>query len=702
MHRIIASLAVAAVFSVTFGSAPSYSQEGTERSFDTIVVSAGRHAEATREVTSNITVIDSEAIERTVGTTLQALMVEQGFQAYTFGGSDYGNAASSLIYIRGYGQSSMAYSEINAMSLILLNGHRTNNSYINMVPLANIERVEVIRGPAAVQYGASALGGIVNVITKRGEGPLTGSVEAGFGSWSKRTGMLGLSGVTGPLDFSFGMSSSGYDDYHTGHGHVYPHTKVDNTTGYDIDLGINFLDTQRIGLHLNYGGVNGEVTGQSEAIQLTAPNSYSRVHNYAYNGTISYEGSANDGHLSWLTNYTYARSSMRMQSFTDPNDVWGAWGALYPIPSYWNDNRSDMDQFQVQMTYDHPYFSLTPGFESVKYEGNSLTSYSNGVKSKTRFKNYAAFLLAKLRLLDGDLIFSAGGRYDKVEETNYQTTYNKSKFTPSFGVAYSPVSFLKLRANYSEGFSVPNADQLFGDGSSYLPSPDLVPQENKTIEFGLDVSYDFFEGSATYFISDFKNKFIGVPTNIPRPYSGMYNIFRNLDGAALAGLELSLSYDIARAMGQNFSLKPYLNLTWMTKRENKVGTAAVSYVIPDPSALPYTPDLLMSYGLTFDYPDIGLNANINASYFGKSYVNDWYDLDYIAAALVGSATAPWIEHGGFTVVNLSVTKRVLDFGGHGHLDFKGQVGNLFDAAEGYAAGITIPGRNFYAGLVYNF
>jgi vitamin B12 transporter len=699
--RIEKLLAISAAVSIALfcQTLEAIAQEEPESRLDTLVVSASRHMETTREVTSNITVIDSEALMRSTGSTLQSVLVQQGFQAYNYGGSSYGNAAGSLLYIRGYGQSSMGFSEINAQSLILINGHRINNSFLNIIPLVNIDRVEIIRGPAAVQYGASALGGIVNIITRRGDGALTGSIETGAGSFHKMNGRIEFSGSAGPIDFSMGVSETGYGDYKTGDGITYPHTRVNNSNGFDVDVGYSIFDRHRIGIHFNYGGLTGEVTGYPDRLQMISPNSYSYVDDYAYNSTVSYEGSSVDSNLSWFINYTFARSSRKMKSFMDPNDIYSYPGAvLYPDVSYWSDETVDMDQVQAQLTYDHRYFSLTPGIEYTKYEGSDLTNYSGGLPSRFSFKNSAGYLIAKLRLLEGGLVISAGTRYDRLDESDFEQNYKYSKFTSSFGVSYSPVHFLKVRANFAEGYSLPNEQQIFGD-SSYLPNPDLVPQESRTLEFGIDISYVNFDASVTYFMSDFRNKFIAVGTDQRKPTTGFWSRFENLEGAEQDGLELSLRYDLARSLGQDFSLSPYLNITWMTKRKNKDGTAGTTYVTIDPFALPYTPDLLASYGISFDHPGVGLTANVNASYFGKSYVRDWYDPDYVAGNI---SSAPWFEHGGFTVVDLSFTQRIIDFGNRGRLDFKGQIGNVFDIAEGYAKDVTIPGRSFYAGIVYNF
>ncbi|MDR1041593.1 MAG: TonB-dependent receptor [Deltaproteobacteria bacterium] len=686
MRRIIVSLALV----IIFWSVPSYSQPQSGGYLDIVVVTAGKTLETLREVTSNITVIDSEEIDRTAGHNLLSVLAEQGIQTYMFGATNYGTGANSTVYMRGYGQGSMSFSEVNAFTLILLNGHRINNGYANMINMDNVERVEIIRGPTAVQYGPSSLGGVINIITKLGEGPLTAHVSVGAGSFDKDEEKISLSASHQGFDFSVGASRTSFGDFTTANGNVWKHSRVDESSGIDADVGYSFLDTHRIGLHFNHMKIKGEVPGWTESLQLLYPDTFSTVDNYVWNSTLSYTGSTSDERLSWFANYTTSKSNFDSDGFYDPNpNEPFAGGSRYPVPAWYDGSNFDMNQIQAQLTYDHPIFSLSPGFEHVKYKGNALyTSGSYASLTKSEFKDTAGYLLAKLKLLDEKLIISAGGRYDSFELSNYTRAYRTTKFTPSFGIAYSPIPYLKLRANYASGFSVPNASQAFGGGTT-LPNPDLKPQENTTIEFGADVSVNHFSGSVTYFISDFKNKFISVMVAPPNVMQ-----FRNLKGADLAGLELSLNYDIAGALGQDYSIRPFFNLTWMSKYENKDPNVVVSIA---PDKMPYTVDMLLSYGLNFDHPGLNLSARLIANYYGKSYVQDWYDDSYFVTYV-----APWVHKEGFTVVDFSFSKRLLDMGDKGNLSLEGQFGNVFNSNGAYNRGVTIPGRNFFLSLSYDF
>jgi vitamin B12 transporter len=69
----------------------------------------------------------------------------------------------------------------------------------------NVERIEIIRGPSAIAYGSQAANGLVNVITKRGEGEFKGPAQVGFGRFGLRDQELGFDGRQGPIDYSLGF-----------------------------------------------------------------------------------------------------------------------------------------------------------------------------------------------------------------------------------------------------------------------------------------------------------------------------------------------------------------------------------------------------------------------------------------------------------------------------------------------------------------
>ncbi len=130
----------------------------------------------------NVTIITSEQIEASPAKTIPELLsLEAGILSRSFFGN---SAARSTIDIRGFGATS------TQNTLILLDGRRLNDidqSSINYaaIPIHNIERIEVVRGSGGVLYGDGAVGGSINIITKRAQaGEKTGIAKVSYGSYA--------------------------------------------------------------------------------------------------------------------------------------------------------------------------------------------------------------------------------------------------------------------------------------------------------------------------------------------------------------------------------------------------------------------------------------------------------------------------------------------------------------------------------------
>jgi iron complex outermembrane receptor protein len=148
---------------------------------DPLTVVSTRLDDEVANAPKNITIITSEQIEASPAKTIPELLsLEAGILSRSFFGN---SAARSTIDIRGFGASS------TQNTLILLDGRRLNNidqSSINYaaIPIHNIERIEIIRGSGGVLYGDGAVGGAINIITKRAQaGEKSGVAKVSYGSY---------------------------------------------------------------------------------------------------------------------------------------------------------------------------------------------------------------------------------------------------------------------------------------------------------------------------------------------------------------------------------------------------------------------------------------------------------------------------------------------------------------------------------------
>ncbi|HOY09873.1 MAG TPA: TonB-dependent receptor plug domain-containing protein, partial [Candidatus Omnitrophota bacterium] len=169
---------------------------GRDMDLGEIIITASRMGQREGAVSSDITVITPQDIALSPSRSMSEVMEEQaGIFMYEPGTS----LKVSTIDIRGFGDT--AKNNV----LFLLNGRKMNsidNSGFDpvQIPLEAIERVEVTRGAGSVLYGDNAVGGVVNIITKKeGEGKISGALGVSHGSYNTTSEDLTVSGRQGPL-----------------------------------------------------------------------------------------------------------------------------------------------------------------------------------------------------------------------------------------------------------------------------------------------------------------------------------------------------------------------------------------------------------------------------------------------------------------------------------------------------------------------
>ena len=155
-----------------------------------VLVTAARMPQSARDVLSDTLVITADQLAQSGQRTLvDVLQQQRGFEISRNGGP----GTVSSVFIRG---------AANNQSVVLVDGVRIGSATLGgatweTIPLSQIERVEVVYGPMSSLYGADAIGGVVQIFTKRGDGPARATVSAGLGSYGTRSLEAGLSGSGG-------------------------------------------------------------------------------------------------------------------------------------------------------------------------------------------------------------------------------------------------------------------------------------------------------------------------------------------------------------------------------------------------------------------------------------------------------------------------------------------------------------------------
>ena len=200
-------------------------QEVAAATLDPIVVTAARGPQRLTALTADVTVIGREEIARAGAQSLAELLQRQpGIQISMNGGA----GATSAVFLRGVNGN---------QTLVLIDGMRVGSATagataLEAIPLDLIDHIEILRGPASSLYGADAVGGVIQVFTRRGDGARAFNATAGYGTYGTTEATAGVGGAQGawryaiqggyqgsrgfnaianPADSSFNPDRDGYD-----------------------------------------------------------------------------------------------------------------------------------------------------------------------------------------------------------------------------------------------------------------------------------------------------------------------------------------------------------------------------------------------------------------------------------------------------------------------------------------------------------
>lgn len=627
---------------------------------DEVVVTAGRIGETRKDVSANITVISREDLERAVARNVGDLFAELGIgHVQKYPGS------LTAIAIRGF-RTETHGNDLQGHVLVLLDGRRAGTGNVAKIFTGNVERIEIIRGPGAVQYGSGGVGGVVNIITRQGRENAM-FVEGGAGSFDEYEGAAGATGLHGGFDFAGAVTAQTLDDYETGAGRTYPNTGYDFRSGISINGGYSFAGNNRLGIV--FTGFKVDEDGNPGYIEMPDRDDTTDKDNYSLD--FRYNGGDAARKYQWMARYFFGKDENSWTYPTASNpDGWDT-GAT-------DGNTTDQQGAQAQISGSWGATTLTGGLDWVRYEVENTW-----MPEKTEYANPAVFLLGKRSILDDRLVLTAGLRYDWYEVEVVEPRgkdESENNLTPTVGLAWMLTDALKLRARYAEGFVMPSADQLAADywnwGIRTVGNPDLKPEKSETLDGGLDYVHGGLSAYLTVFTTDFDDKI----TNYILPDGS--SSWVNQGSATVNGIEVETSYDLGVPLNMAWELRPYLNMTVLTRYEDDETGEDLLYT----STATYSAGLVLADGGRWF-------CRFNAAYTGSQSVQDWQAMAY---------PVPVVELDSFVVADLTAGYRFLDSDVYGKWSVRGEIRNVFDEDYAFVLGNPMPGRGFFAGLRWDF
>jgi len=168
---------------------------------DPVTITATREPQALSRSHADIVVIDSETIRNSSADSVEDLLRRAAGVQITRNG---GPGQTSGYLVRGTGTSS---------TVVLVDGVRIGSATLGQaeleaLSLSQIERIEVLRGPASSLYGADAVGGVIQIFTRRGEGAPRVTGAAAIGGYRSAQGELGISGSHGSFDYAASLAAA--------------------------------------------------------------------------------------------------------------------------------------------------------------------------------------------------------------------------------------------------------------------------------------------------------------------------------------------------------------------------------------------------------------------------------------------------------------------------------------------------------------
>jgi vitamin B12 transporter len=498
--------------------------EDNEEELKAIEITATRTSVEEENPASALTVITQEEIQQKQHMQVKDILREQaGIGVVNVGPL----GGTSSVFMRGAAPSS---------TLILIDGvqvksNTTGGFDFSNLQMDNIERIEILRGPQSTLWGADAVGGVINIVTKRGKGKPTHSLTIEAGSFETFKETLASSGSFGKFDYSASASridSDGFSAFNEERGAIeedgYQNTTLSSRMGY------NFLKNGRVEFIGRYTKARSEFDGLNLAFVLSdSPNHIQRSETFYF--ALPFQKSITPWWDTKInTNMNYDQLDIQDPTFGDSEIL----------------SRTFTVDFQNNLSLGE-YVSTVFGFEHQVTNGYNN---SNNISLENRSQGY--YLQGRLNW-DDRVLLNAGFRQDVNSRFDNQFTYKVEG-------AYQLKSWgTKLRAAYATGFRIPSVNEVL---FPFFGNPNIQPEESDNWEVGFEQKLveDRITVGANYFETDYKNLIV---------FDFITFIAQNIGSATSRGIESFVKFKIL----DNLDLTA--NYTWNQAQNEATGSLLV-------------------------------------------------------------------------------------------------------------------------------
>ena len=597
---------------------------------DVTVTTATKTEKNIDGVSASVIIVTKEDIEKISASTLKDVFEKIPSINAQFGRFPHPSSASKAsVSIRGAGANG---------TLILIDGKRlsgeTEGPYeLNRIPAAMIERIEIVKGSMSTLYGSDAIGGVINIITKKvDKNNSTLDVKYGQnGHGEAKEKNVNFTTAGKKEDIKYKLFGSIIDTSSYSKNKSYTQVATNPTTGAVLAAnpqnGINgtnkvtfgddsnvknigtriekdLNDSVTLGVDLNYLDENREGTYIGSAqyaggglIKNTPVNSEDNNRRFDVSSDLKYQ--INDD-LSGQTKVY--RSYYKKRNETTPITFAG------PVSTKFSANVT-IDTIESNLTYSlNDSNIITTGVEFREETRDSsainpVASSSDFITKKVKYESL--FVQDEIALTDS-LNATMGARYDKISNAD-------NKATIQAGLVQKLTENTNLRANYAQGYRAPDIAELyvvspsykdgkrFGSDVIYGPKTtayDLKPEQSQTFEIALSNRLEKLFSEIVLFNTKIDDKIELVSYGAG---NAKYYTSENLDKVDIKGVELNLDYTLNDNADLNF------NLTYLNTEDKSTNKELI-----------FTPDLSASLG--FNYKILSnVATNLSLRYLGEQY-----------------------------------------------------------------------------------
>ncbi|WP_114416848.1 TonB-dependent receptor plug domain-containing protein [Marinospirillum perlucidum] len=536
-------------------------------------------------------------------------------------------------------------------TLVLVNGKRVSSSNalwrggdfdFSSIPRSSIERIEVVRGPMSSLYGADAMGGVINIITKQAPGQWSASLDSvyelvteGEDGKELRTNLS----AAGPLatDVYLRVSAEVYDRdaWYQDTSDQVPEREEKQARNLSSSLSWDVDNQQTLSADLSlnqderpYGVYSSGPDYREQDIQRT---------------TL---GLSHEGHWTW--GMTRLSANLESGEIDDYN-------SRYPSPKQRHLEEENLT-LAANTSMNLGMHGLSLGYEFRNQEVKDAVSFTQSGGSDAAMQ--AVFVQDEMLLTD-QLTLTLGGRYDHHDDFG-------GEFTPRGYLVYQLSDGLSLKGGVSTAYKAPSPHQIVEEyqivscgGSCFIPgNPDLVPETSTSFEAGAEIDQQSWRMSAVVFRTQVEDMISATRDSVTGDRS-----WENLNEVELQGVELEGDADLTSSVRLDASY------AYLDTEENGEGE------------LEYRPRHQLNLGVNWAFLDAS-EVRLGARHTGTQ---------------VNSSDE---EQDAYTELDLAVNSRLTQA-----LVVRGGINNLTnvsldDDGDDYASNLV--GRSIYAGFSYDF